>query len=218
MKRWLPLLLALFLTLSPVAYAQEADGSLWYEDQAIALVQELDVLIHDESYGSLYGISSTAGDLVDEVRKTDFSAMPQSALRFTLPDIDGLLSFVLSQAASSDGSELSEVATKRILDNLPFMLVNVLNGNEGTDLIVLSSVYNTSKTFVLPDGFQNAIVLLRYPGDYWGAVSFSQTGDNTGTASACFVKANVQEAIDQLTDNLGGKIMYALLFKETVYD
>ena len=144
--------------------------------------------------------------------------MPQSALRFTLPNIDGLLSFVLSQSASSDGSELSEVATERILDNLPFMLVNVLNGNEGTDLIVLSSVYYTSKTFVLPDGFQNAIVLLRYPGDYWAAVSFTQTGDNTGTASACFVKANVQEAIDQLTDNLGGKIMYALLFKETVYD
>ena len=218
MKRWLSLLLALFLTLSPVAYAQEEDGGLWYEDQAIALVQELDVLIHDESYGSLYGIPSIAGDLVDEVRKTDFSAMPQSALRFTLPNIDGLLSFVLSPSTSSDGSELSEVATKRILDNLPSMLISILNGSADEELVILSSVYNTSKTFVLPDGFQNAIVLLRYPGDYWAAVSFTQTGDNTGTASACFVKANVQEAIDQLTDNLGGKIMYALLFKETVYD
>ncbi len=78
MKRWLPLLLALFLTLSPVAYAQEEDGSLWYEDQAIALVQELDVLIHDESYGSLYGISSTAGDLVDEVGRPIFPPCPKA--------------------------------------------------------------------------------------------------------------------------------------------
>lgn len=148
------LVVGVVFDLVPVAYAQEADGSLWYEDQAIALVQELDVLIHDESYGSLYGISSTAGDLVDEVRKTDFSAMPQSALRFTLPDIDGLLSFVLSQSASSDGSELSEVATKRILDNLPFMLVNVLNGNEGTDLIVLSSVIILPKPLSCPMAFR----------------------------------------------------------------
>ena len=50
MKRWLPLWLALFLTLSPVAYAQEEDGGLWYEDQAIALVQEMDALLKDEDY------------------------------------------------------------------------------------------------------------------------------------------------------------------------
>ena len=47
MKRWLPLLLALLLTLSPVAHAQEADGGLWYEDQAIALVQEMAALLKD---------------------------------------------------------------------------------------------------------------------------------------------------------------------------
>lgn len=217
MKRGILLFLTLFFILSPMAHAQ-SDSDLWYEDQSRALAQELDVLIRDKSYPGFYGVPERVMSLTDEVQKTDFSAVPQSALRLTLPKVDGLLTFMLRQLAATDEGELSDIAAKQLIDNMPPTLVTLLNGAENESWVLLSAVYNISETFVLPDGFQNAIVLPRYPGDYWIAVSFTQTGDNTGTASASFVQADIQEGIDQLTDSLGGKLLYAFLFKETVYD
>lgn len=164
------------------------------------------MLIRDRSYAGFYGVPEHVMSLTDEVQKTDFSAVPQSALRLTLPKADGLLTFMPRQ-----------LAAKQLIDNMPPTLVTLLNGAENESWVLLSAVYNISETFVLPDGFQNAIVLLRYPGDYWIAVSFTQTGDNTGTASASFVQADIQDGIDQLTDSLGGKLLYAFLFRETVY-
>ena len=125
MKRWLPLLLALLLTLSPVAYAQEADGGLWYEDQAIALVQEMAALLKDEDYTHFVTTAETIISAVEPLKQSDFSSSPQSALRMTIPDSEALLAVLESMGAETEDLDCSELCLKAMSQRLPLSLIHI---------------------------------------------------------------------------------------------
>ena len=217
MKRWLSLWLALFLTLSPVAYAQEEDGGLWYEDQAIALVQEMDALLKDEDYTHFVTAAETIISAVEPLKQSDFSSPPQSALRLTIPDSEALLAVLESMGAETEDLDCSELCLKAMSQRLPNALLSYLNSTEGAAWLAATSVYTTSETFVLPDGFQNAVVILRYEGDYWAAVGFTQTGEETGTATAYFIQSSAQAFLDLMNSALDAAGT-EVVFQETVYD
>ena len=212
MKKILSLLLVLILTLRPVA----ALAGNWYTEKGIILAERMHALASDKIYITTF---STADDLIAHIgtlAKSDFSA-PVEARMLNLPDEEAaaVLMSLLSMASDGNMPQLSETAKSEIFRRLPGTFISSINGQFGVTMVAASSILSTSESYITPEGFQPGVLLLQYPGEYSVAVAFSQSGEETVSASAMPIYT---EFITELTarDDLSllERVGLNLLFKE----
>ncbi len=198
-KKLLTLLLALLLCLtSASAFAEAApvlEEDSWYVDTGIRLAQDMCALADSEAYIELFigmgmdtdGFADTmaalSGEEVEEVvvyrYKTD--ALETLAENYQMDEVT---------------TALSAPAMESIYRRMNLSLGSLLNSYVGGDLwMAIANALTYTETFLMPKDFVPCALFLRY-GDNMDAavlVAFSQTGEETITAMATFVRADVVE-------------------------
>lgn len=181
MKKLLALLMAA-LMLTGAAFAEEDD---WYLDTAEELAACVGELAGDEAYQQL--VSGLEFEELDALKGVDYTA-PQAAWRIEWSAAGDLLFALYSAVETGD---LSDAGRDCIDQAMARSLFLGANSTESANWVAVSGMLTYSRTYVMPEDFQTCFYLLEFDGALVG-VAFSQTGDETITATAQPVSLAVQ--------------------------
>lgn len=125
----------------------------------------------------------------DSLQKVTVAEIPRRALTA------GLLkqAFPASDIDTARCRRLTEILGNRIN---PALLVSTLNGQEGSVHLAACSVLASTHTYVRPqDWREDLLLVLEYGGEYAVAVAFWQSGEETVTGQAAFIRADRTDAL-----------------------
>lgn len=199
MKKWLAALLSLLLCTLPLyaplaeaAPAAAADN--WYLDTALYLADQMGLLADNEAYVELF---------IGMGEDTDGFADTMAQLRGLEPD--QVVVYLLRENALEElakAYQMDEISTKLaqpVMDSITRRMGNslagLLNGHVGGSLwLAITSALAHTETYIMPDSFVPCALFLRYEGQEAAVlVTFTQTGTDTITATATYVRADAVE-------------------------
>ncbi|MBQ8150287.1 MAG: hypothetical protein IJ041_07185 [Clostridia bacterium] len=209
MKKWLAALLSLLLCTLPLyaplaeaAPAAAADN--WYLDTALYLADQMGLLADNEAYVELF---------IGMGEDTDGFADTMAQLRGLEPD--QVVVYLLRENALEElakAYQMDEISTKlaqpvmdTITRRMGNSLADLLNGHVGGNLwLAISNALAYTETYIMPDSFVPCALFLRYEGQEAAVlVTFTQTGTDTITATATYVRADaVEDEVAQTYLNL----------------
>ena len=199
MKKWLTALLALMLCILPLCAAlteaAPAPGQdSWYLDTALYLADQMGALADSESYVELFiGMGMDTDGFADTMAQL-YGLTPDEVIVY-LYKTDALetlaAAYQMDEVTTALSKPVMETVYRRMNQNMP----TLLNGYVGGDLwLAISSVLAYNETYIMPDDFVPCALFLRYEGQEAAVlVTFTQTGTETVTANAAYVRADVVE-------------------------
>ena len=212
MKKFFAFMLALLLALCPVA----ALAGNWYAEKSLILAERMHTLASDEAYVTTFTTEDNLIAHIGALAGSDFSA-PVEARMLSLPDAGSAaaLMSMLSMASGGEMAQLSETASAEIIRRLPGTFVSAINGQFGVTMVAASSILSTSETYIMPEDFRPGVLFLQYPGEYSVAVAFSQSGEETVSASAMPIYSEVIQELAASDDlSLLERLGLNLLFQK----
>ena len=185
MKKLIALLLVLILAcIAPLALAED-----WYLSTAEALSQRLSVLVSNQTYLAFFidvrqdGVeeelammAETAGRDIEQVMR----------LRYAPEKVDAYVeNYFMTDRADEYTALVQTEVLKRMNPSLTGMLNGIIGGTLWTSL---SSILCASETFAMPADFHDCVLGLDYGVDTAVLVTFTQTGEDSVTASASYIR------------------------------
>lgn len=174
MKKFLSILLAILLLACP-ALAEEEN---WYLETAKELALSMGELAKDEAY--LASMTSASFDCLEPLKAADYENIV-SAWIYAVPPVDGVLALL----GAAEGAKMSRTAmdylNTRFAATIPTLYNTSFGSQEG---LAAATMLSYSRSFSIPESFDPCIITLELDKGAI-AVSFSQTGDDTITATAC---------------------------------
>lgn len=174
MKRILTLLITAMLLVSTCAFAEEEN---WYLETAKELTSVMGELAGDEGYLSMYTLQKHAG--IDAFTENDFSEF-SAAWQFYLPPQKGMQAIIGTMAGQE--VRMGDLAWEYTYSRMMQMIPTQHNDSLGTEQVIAATILNYSRTYIMPEGFTPCAIVLAIEKDI-SFVSFSQTGENTITAT-----------------------------------
>ncbi|MBE5801641.1 MAG: hypothetical protein E7319_05065 [Clostridiales bacterium] len=198
-RKILALLMAAMLCLGCVcgALAEAApvaadDG--WYLDTAVTLADKMSALANSQAYVELFiGLEVDTDTFVAQMNA--LSGLEPSEIITYLYKTDALENLAKAYQMDEVTTALSKPAMEAVYRRMNNSLGSLLNGYVGGNLWQsIASALSYTETYLMPDDFVPCSLLLRYDGQEAAVlVSFSQTGEDTITATATYVRADVPE-------------------------
>ena len=157
----------------------------WADERADALCERMTALAAEEAYVSLF---TGSAEVLSQVERMAVNAGQevQQRRRFVLRDEASYADYVEWEGLELPA--LSETAAAELEKRLAAMPPSLLNGQAGAEWLAAASLLTVSETFLMPEDFVPCIVLLDY------GTEFTQTGEETVTAQAAFVSAQIVES------------------------
>ena len=194
MKKFLTIVLAVFLALSVCGCSSSPSDTLNAQGQSLAnLVAQA---AQSEAYLDLYSSSSSLRKILENAAQGDYSA----------PEAVYVLQFTDMPAQTDALPEpLSQNCRQRVLAAIP----SQVNGTEGAETLAAATICTMSKTFVCSSVPENTIYLYQYADGFPIAVTFLPGEDDSVSASAVFLlipdfpKDSEQEIADYFAQVLG---------------
>ena len=201
-------LLAIGLMISGTAMAEN-----WYVDVGTNLASRMHELAGEDGFVSMYTDSQEILQQIHDFAQTEIST-PETMRMLKLPsgeDTKRLIN-ILVALMDEEMPEISDAVVEHFARQVPSMLVSVLNGQIGVTWIATATVLTTSETFIQPEDFVPCVLWMEYPGDYAIAVGFTQTGEDTLTATATITRSGL---LDSLTEDMDfvSKLFFNALFQ-----
>ena len=188
MKKLLALLMAA-LMLTGAAFAEEDD---WYLDTAEELAACVGELAGDEAYLNAMGYPVELVGMAHDYVYVDFTVL-LAAWRIEWSETDDLLQALFAV----ETGELSDAGRDYLVQNTARWPLLRTNSEEGTaEWFATSQMLTYSRTYIMPEDFQTCTYLLLFNGKMNAemiGVAFSQTGEETITATALPVLPTVGE-------------------------
>ena len=205
MKKLLSLLLGLILLCSSSLVLAED----WYLATAQKLNERMGVLVGNESYLSFYMDVKQDGveeELAMMAETVGCDVQQVVRFRYAPEKVDAYIeSYFICDRVDDQTRLIQKELTQRMNLSLPMMLNRVIGG----DLwIALASSLQVSETFVMPDDFAECTLALDFGKDTAVLVTFSQTGEETVTAQAAYIRT------ESLTSDLTAPYLNLLWEKE----
>lgn len=201
-------LLAIGLMISGSAMAEN-----WYVDVGTDLALRMHALAGEDAYVAMYTDSEEILQQIHDFAQTEIST-PETMRMLKLPsgeDTKRLIN-ILAAITDEEMAEMSDAVMEHFTRQVPGVLVSVLNSQIGVSWIATASVLTTSETFIQPEDFAPCVLWMEYPGDYAVAVGFTQTGEDTLTATATITRSGL---LDSLTEDMDfvSKLFFNALFQ-----
>ena len=199
MKKFVAALLAAALCLMSLCGAlaegaPAAAGDDWYLATALDLADKMSALADNDAYGELFiGMGEDTDGFADQMAQLK-GLIPDEVITYRYKT-DALESLAAAYQMDEVTTALSKPAMESIYRRMNQALGSMLNSHVGGSLwLAVASALNYTETFLMPDDFVPCSLLLRYEGQEAAVlVSFSQTGTETITVSATYVRADVTE-------------------------
>lgn len=193
MKKWISMLLMLLMFCMP-ALAEEN----WEMTVAGEMMDRLNELVRDEVYQT--SMTLTSLDCVTTINQADFTAVKR-AYRATF-STRRIRDLVERQMRNQDG--LTEAAWEKVTTSLPQVMLTMYNGRQSAEAVAASSVLTVSRTYRMPEGFKNGLLILELDGAVAG-VAFMQTGEDTVTVAAQPLFCEEGETIEDVLRQMNGE-------------
>lgn len=185
MKKVFALLLALILiSLAPLSLAED-----WYLATADALADRLSILVTNETYLAFFidvkqdGVSEEL-EMMAETSGKDIRNVIR--LRYAPEKVDQYVkNYFMSDRVDEYTAMVQSEVLKRMNPSLSGMLNGIIGGTLWTSL---SSILSASETFAMPEGFESCVLGLDFGLDTAVLVAFTQTGEDTVTATASYIR------------------------------
>ena len=185
MKKLTALILVLMLVcITPLSLAED-----WYLSTAEALSQRLSILVGNQTYLAFFidvkqdGVAEELA-MMAEISGKDVQNVVR--LRYAPEKVD---QYVESYFMTDRVDEYTQLVQAEVLKRMNPSLTGMLNGIIGGTLWTsLSSILCASETFAMPADFHDCVLGMDFGTDTAVLVTFTQTGENTVTASASYIR------------------------------
>jgi len=191
MKKIAALLLALILLcLAPLSLAED-----WYLSTAKSLSERMAILVTNQTYLAFF--IDVKQDGVEEELEMMAATVGRDVknvirLRYAPEKVDQYVeNYFMGDRVDEYTATVQAEVLKRMNPSLSGMLNGVIGGTLWTSL---SSILSASETFAMPDDFESCVLALNYGLDTAVLVSFTQTGEDTVTATASFIRTESLES------------------------
>lgn len=166
--------------------------------QALAADEQVAKLYisNDDVLGYIHGIGTAD---YGQLQKVTVAEVPRPQLTA------GFLSRALA-ASDTDTAVCRRIAA--IMGNRlnPAVFVSILNGEEGSTHLAVSTILADSRTYIQPrDWREDLLVVLEYGGDYAAAVAFWSSGVDTVTGNAAFITSGSVGRLFEALDRFCGE-------------
>ena len=205
MKKFLSLILALVLLCSAsLALAED-----WYLETAENLSSRMAILVQNQTYLAFFMDVKQDGvqeelDMMAEISGKDVQKVYR--FRYAPEKVD---QYVENYFMGDRVDEYTQLVQAEVLKRMNPSLSGMLNGVIGGTLWTsLSSILSASETFAMPDNFEDCALGLDFGADTAVLVVFTQTGEDTVTATASFIRT------ESLTSELTAPYLNLLWEKE----
>lgn len=198
-KNILAALMALLLCLMSVAGAMaEAAPVLaeddWYLATALDLADKMGMLADNEAYVELFiGMGEDTDGFADTMAQLN-GLEPDQVVTYLLREdaLEGLANaYQMDEVTVKLAEPVMDILTRRMGNSL----ATLLNGHVGGSLwLAISNALAYTETYIIPEDFAPCALFLRYEGQEAAIlVTFTQTGEETITATASYVRDDVVE-------------------------
>jgi len=199
LKKYLAALLALMLCAASLcgAFAEAAPAAFddnWYMETALYMTEQMSALADNEAYVELFiGMGEDTDRFADQMAQLK-GLTPDEVITY-LYKTNALETLAAAYQMDEVTTALGKPAMESVYRRMNQALGSMLNSHVGGTLwLTVASVLNYTETFLMPEDFVPCSLLLRYEGQEAAVlVSFSQTGTETITVSATYVRADVAE-------------------------
>ena len=199
MKKCFALLLAMALCLAGTAgaWAEAApvladDG--WYLETALDLAEKMGSLADNEAYVELFiGMGQDTDGFADTMAQLN-GLEPDEVVTYAFRE-DALKTLAAAYQMDEVSVKLAEPVMEILARRMSSSLGSLLNSYVGGDLwLAISNTLALTETYIMPDDFAPCALFLLYEGQETAVlVTFTQTGEETITATACYVRADAVE-------------------------
>lgn len=199
MRKVVSLLLGLLLCFACVfgacaeaAPALSADD--WCLGEAYRLADAMGALADNEAYVELFiGMGEDTDGFADQMAQ--LSGLTPDEVYTYRYRTDALENLAAAYQMDEVTTVLSKPAMEAVYRRMNGALGGLLNGHVGGSLwLAVSSALEYSETYIMPEGFEPCALFLSYQGQEAAVlVTFSQTGADTVTGVATYVRSNVWE-------------------------
>ena len=191
MKKIAALFLALvLLCLSPLSFAED-----WYLSTAKSLSERMAILVTNQTYLAFFidvkqdGVEEELEMMAETVGRDVKDVIH---LRYAPEKVDQYVeNYFMGDRVDEYTATVQAEVLKRMNPSLSGMLNGVIGGTLWTSL---SSILSASETFAMPDDFESCVLALDYGLDTAVLVAFTQTGEDTVTATASFIRTESLES------------------------
>ena len=185
MKKILSLILAVLMLCSASLAAAED----WYLSTAETLTDRLGILVSNQTYLAFFMDVKQDGveEELDMMAQTSGKEVQNVVrLRYAPEKVD---QYVQNYFMTDRVDEYTTLVQTEVLKRMNPSLVGMLNGVIGGTLwTTLSSILCASETYAMPADFHDCALGLDFGLDTAVLVTFTQTGENTVTASASYIR------------------------------
>lgn len=199
MKKCFALLMALALTLCAAACAVAeaapvlADDS-WYLETALDLADKMGSLADNEAYVELFiGMGEDTDGFADIMAQLN-GLEPDEVVTYAFRE-DALEGLANAYQMDEVSIKLAEPVMDILARRMSSSLGSLLNSHVGGTLwLAISNALACTETYIIPEGFAPCALFLRYDGQEAAIlVTFTQTGEETITATASYVRDDAVE-------------------------
>ena len=199
MKKSLAALLALMLCAAAFcgAFAEAAPAAAddnWYLETALYVTEQMGALADNEAYVELFiGMGEDTDGFADQMAQLN-GLTPDEVITY-LYKTDALETLAAAYQMDEVTTALGKPAMESIYRRMNQSLGSMLNSYVGGNLwLSIANALSYNETYLLPENFVPCALLLCYDGQEAAIlVTFSQTGTETITVSATYVRADVAE-------------------------
>ena len=180
MKKIILILTALILCTSMISCDGASESVIDRGDEIVGLVSEM--VKSDEYINIMLGNVSAYEDLLSEIREIDFSSAAIYELKVSEDELVELLT-----AKRGDADKLSESLKDKLVCGLGASFASYINIGTSTEKIIMSSVFNASKSFVDKSIKENQYLLYVFESGCSMLISFVPHEDGAVTASGSLI-------------------------------
>ena len=199
MKKLLAAFLALMLYTAALcgAFAEAAPvvaDDDWYLETALYVAEQMGVLADNEAYVELFiGMGEDTDGFADIMAQLN-GLTPDEVITY-LYKTDALETLAAAYQMDEVTTALGKPAMESIYRRMNQSLGSLLNSYVGGSLwLAIANALSYNETYLMPENFVPCALLLRYDGQEAAIlVTFSQTGTETITVTATYVRADVAE-------------------------
>lgn len=180
MKKSILILTVLILCVSMISCDGASESMIDRGDEIVELVSEM--VNSDEYINIMLGNVSAYEDLLSEIREIDFSRATIYELKASEDELVELLT-----AKRGDADKLPKSLKDKLVCGLGSSFASYINLGTSTEKIVMSSVFNASKSFVDKSIKENQYLLYVFESGYSMLISFVPHEDGAVTASGSLI-------------------------------
>lgn len=199
MKKILMVLLAMALCLGCTAGAWAEAAPVvaedsWYLDTALELADKMGSLADNEAYVELFiGMGQDTDGFADTMAKLN-GLEPDEVITYAFRE-DALQTLAAAYQMDEVSVKLAEPVMEMLARRMSNSLGSLLNSHVGGELwLAISNTLAYTETYLMPEDFAPCALFLLYEGQETAVlVTFTQTGAETITATATYVRADAVE-------------------------